>query len=359
VVYGTTTGVSGAKTANDGSYETLTEGLRSVPPTNVNTSVTSNSTTQGIITNWAQIQSWTDNVAYGTYSDNYTGVGWQYPITNGNFSTDLSSWNTAVTLGMAINWGNTGRSGGSPLITDAASETATANITQSFYYLGNSTPFTNLTFAYWADTNNKVSAGSQWAVYLTKPDGTKTKLWSATIPNGAQTWTTQNLPLGSNISKVGTYTLDLSVSYTGGGSTHALNVSYDDIKISINSTNAYVMDIQNAFSNTQPADNLYLQANYSTVNDTYTVWIYNGSTWNNRTVLSSSTFALLNLSLTADEYNSGSPQIEITDNDNNVTKQGKLNLDYLRIYGWTADTSHQEITLYHNFTGVQIGRAHV
>ncbi|MDO9098746.1 MAG: hypothetical protein Q7U60_11580, partial [Candidatus Methanoperedens sp.] len=96
VQYGTASPLSGAQTA-DASYETLTEGTKSVPPRDDYTYVDSNTTSLGTIINWNYIKNASDSNATANFTEAIPSSR-SPAIVNGNFTTDNSSWTKTLVL---------------------------------------------------------------------------------------------------------------------------------------------------------------------------------------------------------------------------------------------------------------------
>ncbi len=129
----------------------------------------------------------------------------------------------------------------------------------------------------------------------------------------------------------------LNVAKTGAASTTA-NVDAFEVNITTSGTATYSLNITTDTASVPDDTSQYLEINYSRdAADTYGVYVWNGTDWNNRSSLNASAgiWALMNITLNPYEYNGGNPRIRYIDEDPAGTSRGNLSIDYQRIHGYT------------------------
>lgn len=128
----------------------------------------------------------------------------------------------------------------------------------------------------------------------------------------------------------------LNVAKSGAASTTA-NVDAFEVNVTSSGTE-YILNITTDTASVPDDTSYYLEMNYSRdAADTYGVYIWNGTEWNNRSSLNypAGTWSLLNITLSPAEYNGGNPRIRYIDEDPAGALRGNLSIDYQRIHGYT------------------------
>lgn len=94
----------------------------------------------------------------------------------------------------------------------------------------------------------------------------------------------------------------------------------------------YDTDVRMDFSGVPIGLGYQLELRYRTSGDTFNVQVWNGLSWTTRgATLNSGTLDTWSYSLTASEYQLGSPRVRFVDNTPAGTTQGSLELDYVRV----------------------------
>ncbi|MCK5661631.1 MAG: hypothetical protein KAH86_09735, partial [Methanosarcinales archaeon] len=163
-------------------------------------------------------------------------------------------------------------------------------------------------------------------------------------------------------SDIGTWTwadvqsldLWLNIARTGGPGTLANVDAFDVVVTTSAGSTTYSMNITTYTASVPDADTHYLEMNYRVdANDTYDVFVFDGSIWNNRGTLSSTSWdASFNYTLTANEYNGSTPSVRFIDQTPAGTSQGNLDIDYLRVHSVTAGGTNYRLEILQNVTGV-------
>lgn len=132
--------------------------------------------------------------------------------------------------------------------------------------------------------------------------------------------------------------IKIRYNWTNSTSNNSLGVDMINVTVLYSQPNFLLNITTNTTS--IPVDNqYYLEINYSCdANETYSIYVWNGSAWNNRTSLNATpgNWTVMNYTLNSGENNSGNPLIRYLDNNPSGTSQGNLYIDYQRIHGITA-----------------------
>lgn len=305
------------------------------------TYVTSNTTTIGNITNWTNMQSAT-NGAYANLTEGAVNTSakykWMFNSTNESWVPSYTTTGGTVIMAFNSGDGNPAGSINSTLSGDNTNAyTATTVWTSPNFTWTNGTPASaRLDFDWKVATYTSANAGS-FNVTLVKPDSTVSQLYSNTFSATAAWSTLSNATLSTgDFSQQGNYSLKLyAVLKTKKASNAIVSVGWDNPTITLNYT-TYRLNITTNTSTVPVDTNYYLEINYT--NDTaggYSVYVFNGTAWNNRGSLNSSTWAVFNYTLDNTEYNSGNVGVMYIDQTPNGTTQGNLSIDYQRIHGFT------------------------
>ena len=162
-------------------------------------------------------------------------------------------------------------------------------------------------------------------------------------------WNLSNFTLTGG--EVDVITRNVSVRYidlTPSGSTQGnLSIDYQRVNGSTpaGGGGTYRLNVTTNTTDIPSATNHTLQLRYNVSNDNFTLQLWNGSAWNNRTTLTNSSLSYYNISLLSDEliqYGTLSGQagsinqyyllVRYLDLNASAVQQGKLYLDYQRVY---------------------------
>ncbi|MCZ7355441.1 MAG: hypothetical protein O8C65_00785 [Candidatus Methanoperedens sp.] len=350
---GTVTNLSNAQNGSDGGAMALF----SEPQRNNYTYVYSNATTKGSITNWTNMQS----NATGAFA-NFTEAAVKARNNWTNFATNNGSWifsyRTIVDCVCTdvVFAGNTSSDGiGTPpsslfvnlsINVGSKRDVIEASWRSPNISSINGTPYSgNLSFSL-RNLSVPIAHGLRvngtFNVTLIKPDRSRTLIYPMDyVDPSSMNWVNyNNFSISpSDFSQNGTnYTIllnaTLDVTSDGGmGSCGCgwMEVRWDNPDITLNSSS---LNITTNTSSVPIDTNYYLEINYS--NDTaggYSVYVFNGTAWNNRGSLNSSTWTVFSYTLNGTEYNSGNVSVMYI--DKNSTGPGNLSIDYQRIHGYT------------------------
>jgi hypothetical protein len=139
----------------------------------------------------------------------------------------------------------------------------------------------------------------------------------------------------NNLAQISTLNIEFS-NNDGGDSSDSVSFDYVWIQATYSGITTYALNITTNTTLVPVDTNYYLEMNYSLDNnDTYKVYVFNGTNWNNRGSLTFVPWTLFNISLSNQEYNGGTSYIRYIDNNASGTIQGNLKIDYQRIHGYT------------------------
>ncbi|MBU3966177.1 MAG: hypothetical protein KKG76_02210 [Euryarchaeota archaeon] len=321
---GTVTDFPNAQSATDGGAAALFNEtqLTGTSDRNNYTYVTSYSATNGTVTNFANMQS---NVT-GAFANLTEGAG----TGGGGGSTSYYATSSPT--------GHTNVIGAPNNIWDSVDRT---RITGSSFASGGSGTITKVVLKYYYSITN--FGGDIATVGYTLNSGGDT---IAKTENGNVIYNYPNPKYILDItSALGTWTwpdvqsltLWLYVTKVGPASTMA-NVDAFEVNVTTSSSTTYSLNINTDTASVPDDTNHYLEINYSRdAADTYGVYVWDGTDWNNRSSLNASvgTWAIRNISLNPSEYNSGNPQVRYIDEKPMGTSQGNISIDYQRIHGYT------------------------
>ncbi|MBI4344667.1 MAG: hypothetical protein HY555_03670 [Euryarchaeota archaeon] len=387
VTNGTTTGVSGAQTA-DGLFERLTEALITVAQ-NVSTYVTAISFYNGSAANFANMQNGTDGGAFANLSEEAT-IGYVLAtsdyVVNGNFSalTGQAATNWAYTetdpSGDLLNFtggaGNTiaGGSGARGYVINSSAEVrneiAVGRINQSFVAPDNITGITSR-FAWNASIGDIVSPGNYYVkMYLNYMNGTlvDTLYRSANLTTLTQTWAfytnssiTTTLTAGTRYNLYVEITFDAS---SNGRLRNGIDVHFDDVLLNITAYQTPPIFALNATTNITGIptnyENYTLQIRANTSgSEAFNVTVQNSTgDYNYKGQISGAAMGQYNFSLTkATELQSGVVWVRLIDaNRSENTARDSLYVDFERVYANTSDATNYRLDVVQNITGVPLAK---
>lgn len=194
---------------------------------------------------------------------------------------------------------------------------------------------------------------NNYEVFLIDPNGIKKQINKTTAFSGTTAWgnfSNNSISL-TDFSTSGNYSILLNATLTttriGAGNPGKVEVRWDNPNITLN-YNTYSLNITTNTTNIPNATTQTLQLRYNVSNDNFTVQLWNGtnSTWNSKTTLNSSSLAYFNVTLESGEllsdgaFTGGSVgdlnkyyvRVRYTDVDASASQQGRLYLDYQRVY---------------------------
>ncbi len=205
-----------------------------------------------------------------------------------------------------------------------------------------------------SSSGNAVSG--TFIVSLIKPDNSQVLIYPTTAISASSAWLNfSNLTINTlDFSQNGNYSIrlnaSLSVTSTSGGAGFGyLEVRWDNPNLTLN-YNTYGLNVTANTTGIPDATTQVLQLRYnvSAPGDNFTVQIWNGtnSTWNSKTTLNSSSLAYFNVTLesgellsdgaftggTVADVNKYYVRVRYTDVNASPTQQGRLYLDYQRVY---------------------------
>ncbi len=365
VQYGTASPLSGAQTGSDGSNETLTEGLKSVPPVDDYAYVASITATLGTVSNLSFMQNASDS-KNGTLTEGISGTITIRPNATASDTTGDTLGGLLYDDGASVN----------PDTLSAVSTTdAVYTVDQGAVMkmdkfntskIPSSATITGVTLHIEygiEDGYAPATASVRWARQGAALNSTGITPDEAVLTSGWSGDTTYDL-YAQGIDTVGEI-VSLDIEFTSSDTGGADAVHFDYVWLEVTYTGGtqkyYEMNIQ-ASIQVPYADSSFLEIRYyKDANETYDLYVNNGTTWNDRGNLINTTMSVLNYTLTSAEYNNGGiennngdVQIKFVDRNQtpNGTSQGNIYIDYIRVHYLLGNTSHQEINLYHNFTGI-------
>jgi len=129
--------------------------------------------------------------------------------------------------------------------------------------------------------------------------------------------------------------IKLMYNWTNASFNNSLGIDMINVTV-VYTINNYLLNITTNITSVPADTNYYLEMNYSrNTNDTYNVYVYNGSVWNNRGSLTSLTWNPFNVTIDTSELINGNVNVRYIDSTPAGSNQGKLFIDYLRIHGYT------------------------
>ncbi|MDD5615545.1 MAG: hypothetical protein PHH85_05020 [Candidatus Methanoperedens sp.] len=389
---GTVTGFSSAQSASDGGAAALfNESLVGGASARDNwTYVTSNIPTNGTVTNFANMQSnATGAFANLTEEGTISGGGTSNYVTNSNFSGSSSGWTvsevdnpgfmTEAYDGTVGNTASDGSGAGSMKFTyidgstgqPSVPDTALANISSSTAFtapVGITSISAKLA---WQSTVASVGSANYKVRYKILDGITNNEIaivydsGSLTVSSPWQFYTNNSIP-ASTLTGGNTYKLQvqLEVYQTVKANKPSITFFTDDIYLNITTsgTTTYSFNITTDTTPVPEDTEHFLEINYSRdAGDTYGVYVWNGSEWNNIGSLNAATgtWTVFNQSLNINEYNSGSPRVRYIDTNPSGTSRSNLSIDYQRIHGYTPATpGGYNLDIITNTSGVPAASSH-
>ncbi|MDW7777309.1 MAG: choice-of-anchor X domain-containing protein, partial [Methanosarcinales archaeon] len=339
VITGTASAISGAQT-EDGSFETMTESNVGGASVNVYNYTSGNTQTDGTITNWANMQSGTDAGAFATLTEAANGGGAGGDTIYNALSSPTLHTNVIGAPDNTLNSINNLR------------------ITGSDFGSGGSGPITKVILKYYYSITSFNSGDVPSVGYTINAAETTTKTDTGDVaynyPNPTYT-----IDITSDIgtwtwADVQSLNLWLNVARSGGPGTLANVDAFEVVVTTSAGPTTYSMNITTVTASVPAADTQYLEINYKVdAGDTYDIFVFDGSTsWNDRGDLTATSLTLFNYTLTANEYNSGTPSVRFIDKTPAGTSQGNLDIDYLRVHGVTAGGTNYRLDVLQNVTSI-------
>jgi hypothetical protein len=332
------------------------------------TNVTRNITTVGNISNWANMKNDSDEGAFANFTEWGTFSSTWY---RWGFNTTVESWTHAwtgtggtytTTNGWQTGDGVPAGSVFSQMTGKGKSITRTSTWTSpSFIWIGGTPTTATLNVSFKVQTYTNAAPGTYYVV-LVKPDSSTSEIYPHAAYSATSVWAYKlnNSITPGDFTQSGNYQLQLVSTQVAGSSgatslTRTIQVRWDEPNITLYTTT----NSMNITTYTDPVpvnDIYYLEINYSRdSNDTYNIYIWNGSQWNNRTSLNATpgTWNSTYYTLQIGENNSGNVTIRYLDQNASGTSPGNLSIDYQRIHGYTPGTpGNYYLNVTTNTTGI-------
>ena len=313
------------------------------PPSHNYTYVTSNIATNGTITNFVNMKS-NATGAYANLEEDVNTVSgtiywWGFNTTSESWTpTWAGSGGTVTTSSAWVNDGNPAGGIYSRINTNSNYRQRTSTWTSpGFTWNGGIPSSASLDFDWRVRTYTIASPGSYY-VNLVKPDASIVQIYPTTSFSSTSGWTTKSSSLTpGDFSQPGNYQIQLvAVLNTGYGGSKTVEVRWDNPNIMLDTT-TYNLDIDTNTTSVPVDTNYYLEIKYShDANETgYDVFVYDGTSWNLKGSLASTTWSLANFTLSSSEVINGNVNVRYIDQTPSGTNQGNLYIDYQRIHGVT------------------------
>lgn len=346
--FGSVINFDNSKNSDDGgaSAQYIEENLPVATPDLHNyTYVTGNITTNGTITNFANMKS---NVS-GAFANLTEGEGSSNTQYKWVFAANNESWkfsNDTSGAGITVGAGSSATDGVSPgsLFAGLSSTSNQDRYTNTSWRSPNFT-WTNgtplmaiLNFSFRVTQLTPASTTATSAVYIIDPNGIKKQINKSTTYTVAGAWgnfSNSSIVL-TDFSINGNYSILLNSSLFTTDNNAAVNVSWDNPTITLYYT-SYNLNITTNTTNVPVDSNYYLEINYSRdSNETgYNVSVFNGSGWTYKGNLTNSSWSLANFTLNSSEIINGNVSVRYTDQNPTSTNRGNLSIDYQRVHGFT------------------------
>ena len=333
------------------------------------TYVTSNSATNGTVTNFANMQS---NVS-GAFANLTEGAGTGGGGGTSNATASVKGTSDTTTDVIADLQAN-----------DTIGPDPSSVVASDGWYTVDKSNIMYIDSFNTGGMVGSVSSATLWMMYSVEVgySGTNRVRWGR---QGAVLNTTGIQPLDGQKYQVQSYnlfaqgvntlseisTLNIEFTNNDGSGPDAVSFDYVWIQVTYSGATTYSLNITTDTSSVPDDTSHYLEINYSRdAADTYGVYVWNGTDWNNRSSLNASgTWAVRNISLNAGEYNGGNPRVRYIDENPAGTSRGNLSIDYQRIHGYTPgipggyhldvrtntsgipDAVNQKLQLMYNATG--------
>ncbi len=324
--------------------------------------------TNGTVTGSSNAQNASDGGAFATLAEEATNISTQYnwsfppPIVS-NESWIFGYTVTTASSSLTVSAGNNTSDGVPPgslfaniSVTSNGVRTVITSWRSPNFTWNNGTPTSaTLNFSFKVAQFTGSGGTNNYEVFLIDPNGIKKQINKTTTFSGATSW--GNFSNSSinvmDFSTSGNYSLllnaTLSTTRIDVSNPGKVEVRWDNPNITLN-YKTYGLNVTANTTGIPDATTQVLQLRYnvSVPGDNFTVQIWNGtnSTWNSKTTLNSSSLAYFNVTLESGEllsdgaFTGGSVgdlnkyyvRVRYTDVDASPTQQGRLYLDYQRVY---------------------------
>lgn len=210
----------------------------------------------------------------------------------------------------------------------------------------NGTPVSaTLNFSFRVTQLTLASTTATSAVFLMDPNGVKKQINQSTTYTAQGAWgnfSNSSIVL-TDFSIPGNYSLLLNATLFTTNNGALVNVSWDNPSITLD-YNTYSLNITTNTTDIPESSTQILQLRYNVSNDNFTLQLWNGSSWNNRTTLNDTAISYRNITLLTEEL---IPDGTLTGSAADLNKyfvlvryldlnasaaQGRLYLDYQRVY---------------------------
>ncbi|MCK5660862.1 MAG: cytochrome c3 family protein, partial [Methanosarcinales archaeon] len=353
ITTGTTSGIANAQT-EDSSFETMDEANVGGAPVDNYYYVSSNTQTTGTITSFANMQNGADGGAFATLTE--AGSGGGAPGTSNATANAIGAGDTSGDILADLQADDA--SGAPPVTTTGGDGKYSVDKALIMFIDGFDT----------SGMSGTVSAATLWVQYSVEGgyNGNNPIQWAL---DGGALSSTGIVPVDPETDVISSYNLyaqgvdtlseisTLDIEFTNNDASGPDAVSFDYVWLEVTysgGSSTYAMNITADTASVPAADTHYLEMNYRVdAGDNYDVYVYDGA-WNNRGTLSSTSWAPFNYTLTTNEYNSGTPSVRFIDQNPSGATQGNLDIDYLRIHSVTAGGTNYRLDILQNVTGIPV-----
>ena len=277
-----------------------------------------------------------DNESYATFKEDNKFI---FPE-NRSFDSSFDGWTSSIGGNdpdyMSIGYeGGYGNPAGSIYVrcshgwfVSARSGTGTWETT--FSYEGDEPSSATLSLDYKVRNYSRADSLNRFTIKIKKPGGNEIIVYGPQDLTGETSWINVNTSIATSVfDQIGTYTLTIFTELSVRGtlfSSADVWIHYDNIKIELNVPDQ--MNIKTTTSSVPPSSNQVLEIKYKVLNDTYDVFIWNGSAWNNIGTLDSTTETTFASPLTSAQYNGGNVIVRFKDK---TSLQGELHAYFIRV----------------------------
>lgn len=309
--------------------------------------------TIGTVTNFGNAQNGSDGGASAALAEEMLTPTYNWSFTppivnNGSWTFSTTSCGTLCTVRAGSN-STDGVPPGSLFAnlsaTTSADRTAITSWRSPNFTWTNGTPASAvLNFSFRVTQRTLALTTATSAVFLIDPNGVKKQINQSTTYTAAGAWGnfSNSSIILSDFSVSGNYSILLNATLFTTNTGAVVNVSWDNPNITL--ITPYRLNITTNTTNIPDATTQQLQLRYNVSSDNFTLQIWNGSEWNNRTTLNDTVMSYRNITLQSAELLSDGTMAgnAATINKyyilvryldlNSGALQGRMYLDYQRVY---------------------------
>ena len=206
---------------------------------------------------------------------------------------------------------------------------------QSFTYNGATPPSTATLDFDWDRQWNSATTGHLYFV-LVKPDASESTLWSNTDSSTPDWVSVTGVDIASEFDQTGTYILSIhgDLEVISGSGARLVRVKVDNVAINIASSTNYRYEVEFTTSSVPSATTHYLEISYKVNSENCRLEIWDGTSFNLETTLTSATSTTYSCTLTTNEYNGGNVRVKYVDvtQSSDIT-QNSVDILYHRVRG--------------------------